>query len=186
MKKTLFILAALFSFVIYSCDDDDMAGPDAPTKKTYADLDVVTGLDLSDENGNSLGKWNFPNHKPGQIQVFPNPNSGVASVVSFSQQKVVRIWLIPATCLVDSLTADIPALSANLTYEVSELESAQIKDISVTDFSFQVQLDFSDVPKGLYRLFYQIEGGELFWENMYIDPTVSNFPTLDFLDGLCD
>ncbi len=180
-KNILFLCGTLCLFLCFSCDDDESS----PTTQTdYTALDIVTGIDLFDNNGQPVGRWKSPNHNPGLAAIFPIPNIGVVSL--FSTEKVDRIWLIPASCALDLVTANIPQLSLNLMYEVSELEAAQLKDIPLANFSGQTQFDFTDVAKGFYKFFYQIESGELFWQNMYIDPTVSNIPDVSFLDSECN
>jgi hypothetical protein len=141
-------------------------------------------LDFFDDNGNSIGRWKSPNNNSGEIRIFPNPSNGITSI--FSLQKVVRIWLIPADCVTDNETADIPGLSASLTYEITELESSQIRDIPLPNFNMQIALNLSDVAAGFYRIFFELESGALFWENLYVDPMAASIPTFDFLDGLCD
>ena len=182
MKKTLLLFCTLIAILVFSCKGDETPEP-VPQPK-YADLDIVTGLDLYDDNGNPMGRWKSPNHNPGAVYTFPIPSAGTVSL--HSQQQIVRVWLIPATCYNDSTTFDIPALSQNLDFEISELETAQIKDIPIPNFNNQINLDFSDVAAGFYRLFYQLNNGELFWENVYIDPNATNIASFEFLDGLCD
>ncbi len=182
MNKTLFILSIIGSLAIGSCKNKEV--PEPENQANYTSIDVITGMDFFDDNGNPIGRWKSPNHNPGNSFTYPNPNIGTVSI--FSQQNIVRIWLLPATCLTDSVTMDIPALSEDLNYEISELEDVQIKDISIPNFNNQISLDFSDVAIGFYRIFYQMESGALFWQNLYIDPTATNIPTFDFLDDLCD
>lgn len=182
MQKTLFILGLLIFLIIGSCKNEE--NPISQPQPNYTDIDVVTGMDFFDDNGNPIGRWNSPNHNPGDVFTFPNPSIGTVSV--YSQQKIVRIWLLPANCITDSITIDIPTLSQDLNYEIAELENLQIKDISIPAFNNQVSLDFSDVSKGFHKIFYQLETGALFWQNLFIDPTASNIPTFDELDGLCD
>jgi hypothetical protein len=181
MKKTFFILGMSLCFLFSNCVDDKEK--EEETSTIYAELDVVTGLDFYDENGSPIGRWKSPNNNPGAVYTYPNPNTGVVAINS--QEKIVRIWLIPADCVTDN-TIDIPELSSNLTFEIPELESVQIKDIPLTDFNTQINLNLSDVAAGFYRIFFELETGTILWENIYADPSVSSIPTFDFLDGLCD
>ncbi len=183
MKKTLLFFSILFLINLISCKSDD-SNDEPMNQPIYQELDIVTGLDFLDENGAPLGRWKSPNHNPEDVSTYPNPNNGNAFI--YSPNKIVRIWLIPTTCVTDSTTTDIPTLSQNLTYTISELENAQVKDISLTDFNTQVALNFNDVSAGFYKIFFELENGNLNWQNLYIDPSASNFPTFDFLDNLCD
>lgn len=187
MKPIIFILSILFISVLFSCEDkmeDD--GPGINPVEHYKSIDVITGVDFYDANGLPIGRWGFPNHKKGEdIFVYPIPNNGVFSVSTFNQKTIKRIWLVAAECMKDSVTVDIQTLSQNLSYTVSELETAQIKDIPTPDFIDAIQLDFSDVAAGFYKLYYQNESDEIFWYNMHIDPNVTNFPDFDFMDNNC-
>ena len=158
--------------------------PKPQIQPTYMDLDVVTGIDLYDDNGSPIGRWKSPNDKQGEILTFPNPSISTVSV--FSLQKIVRIWLIYTDCLTDSVTVDIPGLSQDLDYEIAEIEEAQIMDISIPDFNNQVAIDFSNYGKGFYKIFYQIDNGTLYWQNIFIDPTASSLPTYESLDDFCN
>lgn len=183
MKKTLLFFTAIVLFNLMSCesDDDETTQMDNPV---YQELDIVTGLDFFDENGAAIGRWKSPNHNLGEISTYPIPNNG--NVFIYSLDKIVRVRLVAATCSTDSTTTDIPILSQDLTYTTTELENAQVKDIPLTDFNTQAALNFNDVPAGFYKLFFELENGDLFWQNLYIDPAASNFPTFDFLNNLCD
>ena len=183
MKKTLLVFTTLLFLILISCKNDDNQ-IDPMDEPVYQELGIVTGLDFFDDNGQPFGRWKSPNHNPGEISTYPIPNNGNAFV--YSPNKIVRIWLIPTTCATDSTTTDIPTLAQDLTYTIAELENVQVKDISLTDFNNQVALNFNDVPAGFYKIFFELENGDLFWQNLYIDPAASNFPMVDFLDNLCD
>ena len=182
MKSTLFLISILSTLLLFSCNDDDNNNPEPPT--AYQELGFVTGLDLFDVNGEAIGRYKDPNHKPGEVSVFPIPNNGVFSI--FSLMQVDRLWLIPAECAIDTLNMDIFELSQSLTYEVAEIENAQIKDLNTASLGMQFQLDFSDVDAGYYRLFYQMTNEELFWQNMFIDPDANGFPDFTLLDNACN
>ncbi|MFK7771367.1 MAG: hypothetical protein AB8F94_04475 [Saprospiraceae bacterium] len=183
MKNILLLFSTLFLLQFMSCKSDD--NTNKPMDETvYQELGIVTGLDFFDNNGSPIGQWELPNHNPGEISTYPIPNNG--NVFVYSPNKIVRIWLIPATCTIDSSSDDIPTLSQDLTYTIAELENVQVKDIPLTDFNTQVALNFNDVSAGFYKIFFEVESGDLFWQNLYIDPTASNFPTFDFLDNLCN
>lgn len=182
MKNCFLFLSILFLINLISCKSDDPHN-DPMDEPIYEELGTVTGLDFFDDNGAAIGRWKSPNHNPGEISTYPIPNNG--NVFVYSLNKIVRIWLIPGTCAIDSTTEDIPSLSQDLTYTISELENVQVKDISLTDFNNQVALNFNDVSAGFYKIFFELENGDLFWQNLYIDPAASNFPTFDFIDNLC-
>ena len=86
MKKSLFILSAFICLVIFNCKNKE--NPEPETEPNYASIDVVTGLDLFDENGSPIGRWKFPNQKPGNGSTFPNPSTGIVSI--YNTQKIER------------------------------------------------------------------------------------------------
>ena len=181
MKNIKFILPFFLGLFLFSCGDDD--NPEPQPTVDYTAIDVITGMDFFDENGSPIGRWGFPNYNPSDVFVYPIPSIGVVSVGS--QDKVERIWLVPVNCFKDSVTMNITTLSENLTYEISEIEAVQIKDIPTPDFNGAVQLDFSDVNTGFYKIFYQKENDSIHWYNIYIDPTVNNFPDFSFMENNC-
>ena len=184
--KDIKLTLVLFSFLVFSsCGKDD--GPVKvcePENPYYSQINIITGMDFFDFNGNPVGRWGFPNHKTGEAFVYPIPSTGVVSVSS--QNKIKRIWLTPAECLKDSVTVDITMLSQSLNFEVSDIASIQVKDIPTPDFNNNINLNFEDVAIGMYRLFYQLDSDEIFWYNLYIDPSVNNIPNLDFMENGCD
>lgn len=174
-----YFLCLLLALSFIGCEDnnDDVNTP------TFRDIDIVTGLDMTDALGAPIGRWKFTNNKAGEVSVFPNPSDGNVSL--FSTEGIARVMLIPATCLNDSTTVDIPGQSQMLDFSLEEIEALQVKDFQVLVDANEIILDYTDVSAGFYRVFYQI-GNEFFWQNIYIDPAVNNFPNLDFLQGLCE
>jgi len=181
MKNIKVILAIFCGLLWFSCSDDD--NPEPQPTVDYSDIDVITGMDFFDQNGQAIGRWGFPNHNPSDVFVYPIPNIGIVSVNS--QDKLKRIWLVPVNCFKDSVTMDITMLSESVTYETSEIEAVQIKDIPTPDFVDVVQLDFSDVNIGFYKIFYQKENDAIHWRNIYIDPTVNNISDFSFMENNC-
>jgi len=184
---SLLFFISLFTF-IHCGSDDEMTTPDPDPmpEVDYTDLGTVTGFDFFDANGQIIGRWGFPNHNPKDgVLIYPNPGNG--ALFMFSNDPVDRIWLIPAECGTDSITMDIPELSADLSYDISTLEGAQIRDIATPGFNQNMGFNFEDVAAGFYRLFYQMESGEIFWVNLYIDSSQNSFPDyFQLIDNLCD
>lgn len=184
--KNIKLTLVLFSFlVLFSCGkDDDPVKVCESDDPAFTEINVITGMDFFDFNGSSLGRWGFPNHKTGEALVYPNPSTGVLSVSN--QVKIETIWLTPVVCLKDSITSDITTLSQDLEFTATQIESIQIKTVITPDFNNNINLNFGDVAKGMYRLFYQIDSGEIFWYNLYIDPSATNFPDFDFMENGCN
>lgn len=181
MKSLLYLLGMAGLLILGACGDKDEDDTNEPSFKT---IDIVTGLDFTDANGLSIGRWKFTNDKSGEATVFPNPSNG--NLFLYSLETINRVMLIPADCLNDSTTIDIIGQSESLSFDETAIVEKRIKDIPVSNFNTQMAFDFTDVPPGFYKVFYQINSGDYFWTNVYIDPSVNNFPNFDFLQGLCD
>ncbi|GJM17787.1 MAG: hypothetical protein DHS20C13_31140 [Thermodesulfobacteriota bacterium] len=182
LKITRFIAALLLIITYTACEDDDVMEPTLPS---YIDIDVVTGLDLYDFNGAPIGRWKFPNNKPGDNHIFPNPCTDAVFVLS--QQNIQKLWLVPASCFSDSTTMNIPELSGNLSFSISDIEDNQIKSFEIMGATGNnIALDLSDVAPGFYRLFIQLEDEEIYWENIYTDNSVNSFPDWSILEEGCE
>ncbi len=147
---------------------------------SYQEIDKVTGLAIYDVNGGAIGLWNVPNDNSEVGVVFPNPSSGLVSL--FSSEPLSRVWIVSADCSPSS-DEDIRALSDDLIYTVSEVDNLAIRSFDLNgDFG---NLNLQDLAAGFYRVFYESITGELFWQNIFIDPSVISFPDFSILDEAC-
>lgn len=186
MKNIKLTLLLLCIIAFFSCNDDEdpiLEGCGSEPLQ-YTLINYITGMDFYDANGASIGRWGFPNHKQGDALIYPIPSTGVVSISS--QNKIKRIWLAPAACVKDSVTQNITMLSQDLNFSVSEIESIQVKDIPTPDFNNNINLNWIDVPTGMYRVFYQMESDEIFWYNFYISTGSGNIPDFSFMDNWCN
>jgi len=184
MTLRFYLFVLLFSLVQLACvNDDPESGPEVELPG-FEDINIITGLDFSDDNGSPIGRWRSPNNKPGEVDCYPNPNIGILGI--HSQEKITHFWLIAAECLNDTITSDIYSKAKALEYVPDSLEAYIVQEIPINDFNVNMYLNFSEVLPGFYRLFFKMETGELFWENLYMDPTVNNIPDFQFLDDMCE
>lgn len=65
---TLLSLCALVLITIRCGDKEEPL-----LEPSYDQIDVVTGIQMTDENGQFIGTWKQPNEKRGGMTVFPNP-----------------------------------------------------------------------------------------------------------------
>lgn len=168
----------LFAVLSFSCDDDK-----PEDNIDFTDMTAVTGLKFFDIDGNAVGKFSEANENVGEIRIYPNPSTGIINVSSL--ESIDKIWLIPAVCLVDSITNDIPSQSLNLSYTSSELDDAKLRFIDASEFEDNFNLNLETVPVGLYRLFFETKDQDLRWINIYVDPTLDNIDNFFFLEELC-
>lgn len=181
------LLIALYT----SCQDtaaDDTEQEPAPVS-TYADLDIVTGMDLYDANGITLGRWMTPNDNRGEIALFPVPSTSsfLLQVASSSPDLYIQaIWVVPATCLKDTMTLDIAGISKDLIYLETQVDSAAIQTATLDGQQLRsIAVSVDDLDGGLYRVFYKTSDGDLHWANTYIDLELDPQGYLDQLDALC-
>ncbi len=175
----LFFLSISF-FTFIACNDDE--SPIAPIDSYFENVNTVTGLYLYDINASGIGKWRQPNVKKSEeVNIYPIPASDVLNISS--NLHITNVWIIEAACYNED-TENIEELSQALSYEKAELVPIEFTATfsSPTD-NFQINLEAYE--KGFYRLFYEINNDQIYWENLYVDPAVSNFPDFNFLDDLC-
>lgn len=179
MKKStsICISLTLIALLIVSCDSTD----DMPT---FDKVDVVTGIYLNDLNGQLVGLWNYPNEKAGDATVYPNPFVDVMAFSSLSKFK--NLWIIPADCLTDGITADVTNRSLSLDFKVSEVQALELFEYVNNSDLNSINLNLESLDSGFYRLFYENESEEVFWINLYKITEEDLFENLnEVLDSVC-
>jgi len=176
MRISIFIIVFAFLFNI-ACEDST----EEPIKD-YTSIDALTGLRLTDTNGQAIGLWRDPNDKPGNTSVFPNPNSGAVFV--FSPEPIQTIWILNADCIHDEINEDIISLAESLSFDTTQINDIDIQQYPANGTN-QLNLNLSDLTKGFYRLFLELDSGEINWHNIYIDQNATTFIDLSELDVIC-
>lgn len=148
---------------------------------SYEQLDNVTGLALFDINAAPIGRWNIPNDKRGESTVYPNPGNG--NVFIFTSFPISKIWVIEADCSA-STDENILEQSEELSYTVSEVEPLSVLTLELNSAT-EASLDMTKFSPGFYRVFYESDAGELYWQNIFIDPSVIEFLDYALLDEAC-
>jgi len=185
MKYSLFAFAVL---LIVACGDSEQPQMSEPS---FADVDVVTGLQLTDAAGQLVGLWRQPNQKPGSLLLFPNPAGDVVSLAkpsgSNAPADMSQIWIVQADCLRDDETTDITLQSLSLSYEQQVVDPLSVLKITPQSIdSGIIQLDLSSLSSGFYKVFVADSAGSLFWINLYKSSNIGS-QVLQFaeLDGAC-
>lgn len=177
IKNSIFCYMAILSVLLLnSCSDSEPS-------LDYASLEVVTGLSLMDANGQPVGLWRAPNQNTQNVSIYPIPNDG--NVFLFSGEIISKIWIIPASCIQDSVNMDISTLSLSLAYDEEDLAEVSVQELEVEDFNGNLAINMSSLDPGFYKIFYRMSNNEIGWTNSYTDPSQSSFPDIDFLDNLC-
>ena len=176
MKNLGIIL--LVTLIWIGCSSDD------PSSEAFAQIDVVTGLDLYDENGNGIGTWENPNHNPGPLRIFPVPAGN--NIILSSQIIITDLWIVPASCDKDNTSRDIRSLSMDIEYDENEISSNSISYVPITNFNNQLALNLEGSTPGFYKIFVKTPNGDFHWQNIYYDPGL--VPLVDFsaLDDTCN
>lgn len=158
MRAIISLVCCLFLFA--ACDPDDNQGP------PELEVNFVTGINLSDENGQALGKKGNPNVKPDGVAIFPNPVlSGVMQVAG--QQSITNMWLVEGIAQKTS-AADMQSLLADHEYTPEDIKAFPVLEFTPGDTTFAI--DVSMLAKGYYRVFLQRADGSIVWDNIYFSP----------------
>ncbi len=164
MKHFLFVFILLS--ITLSCGNDDEMAKDPNPTVLFSDIDIVTGMQLRDENGSPIGAVGNPNINPQATAIYPNPGQGIVSVYS-PNSLVESIWILPGIQDTTFMDIDFANEINNINYTQSEIEALDILNIDIN--AAQVNLNLQELENGYYRVFYQLENGELKWDNIYIN-----------------
>jgi len=150
-------------------------------------LDTITGLELFDENGSPIGLWQQPNNRRGDNLIFPVPSSGIINLVAQRDAtgnpiNFQRVIIRNGSCCMEQKNEardDVFTLDRISSFPVEDI------DMGIDDFSF-FQIDMTSFGEGFYKIFMQLENDSIFWQNVYIDPSSTNFSDFTFLDTVCE
>ncbi len=149
----------------------------------YQSLRAVTGLDMLDASGASMGKWKTPNQNPGDGILFPVPGNG--NIAFLGSEEFRKIWITPATCVIDTTNTNIEIASLSISVDIEDIEEIALEEYDASGNTFN--LDLSNLGQGFYKIFYLTEsGGDVNWVNYYLDPNYNGAPDIDLLDMECN
>ena len=166
MRKILILFA---SILLLSCSDD------SSTPFNETDLNLITGINLTDTGTNVAMQLGNPNVLNNLLTVYPNPPSGMISIKSF--ENIEDIWLVPAKAQKVFQTTNFNDILNSELYTESELDSNS--ELKFLDINFNnIQLNLENLSSGYYKLFVKIKGN-IYWENIYVPN--SNFDINDLI-----
>ncbi|TAJ09198.1 hypothetical protein DMA11_20500 [Marinilabiliaceae bacterium JC017] len=173
MKKSLLLLL-LVTFLACSKDDNtEVSGG-------FKSVHLVTGLRLTTEAGEIQYTLGNPNNKQyvgideelaGTIQdrvhsiVCPNPVIDVINISCLVGFK--KIWLVKGIISGNYSSVDFDDVLKDHTYSEAELDNQCLKKHDGDGGSLCCNV--SDLKSGYYRVFFQTEDDEIYWENIYVD-----------------
>lgn len=173
-----FLICVLLPILLVSCDEDSPLPQPPPTTNQVSAIGIVTGLDLTDFNGQSLGSVGTANNF-GDALAYPNPATDLMSVqVLDTNNKIVTYLLVPAIQDTMFSASEVDAFFANYEgYETSRVELAANQNNTLTTPASVITLDLSILPKGYYRLFCITQDGSQHATSIYVDPA-AQYPAI--------
>jgi len=179
------VIISLGSFCLSSCrvDIPDLMIP------VPEGLDTVLGLSLFDANGNPIGNWRTPNDRQGEVVCFPVPSNGALSIVATEgltdpNKTITKVWVRKGTCCLEEKVL-LDEETTEVLYTIDRVSASAELELDIGEQS-QFQLDLSALETGFYKVFYTLKDNSLFWQNIYLDPSRTNFESFDFLDQECN
>lgn len=159
-------LLLILSISLFSCPSSDEGnGTNAD------DFDLLTGIELRDQNGEGIGKAGNPNNRKDDIIFYPNPAGNVGAVFSISTD-IAQVWLIPALQNTDFQNTDFTNVLANTDYAIATLSAAAVLEVMPAGNNFSLNLE--GLAAGYYRIFYLKTDEQLAWDNIYIAPQTND------------
>lgn len=178
MRKSL--LVVIISVFLFACSDSENI-------EDSAKIDIVTGINLVDTSGLPIGVYGNPNTllkeqtasktinkkdplsiddiDSNTVTVYPTNVNTIFNVVS--TMNIKNIWLIKASPVHSFQNVIFNKLLSTKTYDSKEIKSRAFKEFNVQGNS-NLQVNVSDFSKGYYRVFVELEGGNIFWENISV------------------
>ncbi|MCF2873536.1 MULTISPECIES: hypothetical protein [unclassified Tenacibaculum] len=183
MKKYLII--TLLALISCSSNEDS---------HEIKDITIVTGIKLINDFGLEIGRLGNPNglfykkekdqNDPSKyvknkiVTMYPIPAVNIFKLAS--QKNILKVWVLKGqstnvfknVVFEDYLTNDL--------YTASEVINKAIEEIKPTKLTNSLTINASKFESGLYRVFVELEGGEIYWENTYIGDYNNDFESINY------
>ncbi len=169
MRNFIYVFVLLFCF---ACGDDDNVTPNTDPDSTalFSDIDIVTGLQLRDENASLIGTVGNPNIKNEDSSIYPNPANSVVTISS-PINTIETVWILPGNQTTDFGDVDFQSKVGAIMYDQTQLDESQVGTFGLN--GPQINLNLQDFDNGYYRIFYHMTDGELRWDNFYLNKDLS-------------
>ncbi len=175
MKKVILSLIVLHTLA-FQCD------PGTGIYEThFRDMEIITGIQIRSGNGTPREKLGNPNSK-GTINAFPNP---VNTLLRGTAPDIVRkVWYVPGEIENDFQSVEYDVAYEDFVYPTSDIEAAHVRIHTPNSKTFAMNL--TTAPSGFYRVFFLLDSGEIYWDNIYIDHERTAAETISALSGNWD
>lgn len=170
-----YVLLILISLAYGSCEDEPVI-PTPPAIRLVADIDIVTGINLTDINGLAFGVVGTANDY-GNAVVYPNPATSITSIQLLDTAKSILSYaIVPAEQDTSFSTAEVSSFFNGFQgYQVSAINGASTENRQLSTPASTVSLSLSSLPKGFYRLICIAQDQSQHAVAIYINPQ-SQYP----------
>lgn len=174
-KLSIFIIAIGFCFI--SCNDKD----EDPVKvNESANIEWVTGINMTDFNGAPIGSVGNPNSKSGVFSVYPNPANDAFTINATNG--IASFVLKKGLKNVDYPDENFDQSLISLTYSELEVTENQLLTESFDNFTQAVTINSEALETGYYRVFYKVRAeDDYIWDNIYINHEIPYPAMIDSL-----
>ncbi len=186
IRRSLVVIATSLFFI--ACSNQN-SGEFTPIETEAIAIDIVTGLNLVNATGERIGLAGNPNilntiknegqntndkksigddvitsYNPSDISVYPTITNDIISIKSI--RTIQSIWLLKGTPVKKFHDVNYDNLLSNSLYTPEDIASKAIYNVTETFKNLTINL--RDFEQGYYRLFIEVESGEIIWENIAI------------------
>lgn len=159
MKNVFYACLVLLAL---SCSSDSSADQTA--------MDLVTGVTFRQNFEDLPLTLGNPNVRVNdQFVLYPNPAHQV--ILLQAQAPISAVWIVPAQAEKIYQSVDFSAVLSATTYSEATLTSHATLSLSEQSNN-TVTMNIASLSEGYYRVFVKI-GGELYWDNLYVNPIVT-------------
>ncbi|WP_299125067.1 hypothetical protein [uncultured Tenacibaculum sp.] len=183
MKKYLIITL----LVLISCSSNE-------DNYEMKDMTIVTGIKLVNDFGLEIGYLGNPNglfYKKEKDQNNPSkyvknkivtmyPIPAVNAFELISKKNILRVWILRGQSTSVFKNVVFEDYLTNDLYTANEVAIKAVDEIKPTKLTNSLSINASKFENGLYRVFVELEGGEIYWENTYIGDYNNDQDSIDF------
>lgn len=168
---TMKFIHPLFCFlmiVLFASCEEEKIDSELSHEVAYEKVDVVTGIQLRDQQGADIVVRGNPNEVRQGSAVYPNPYEDAFSI--FSPQGVESIWVVPSVknTFYDDSPTSLDSLLADYIYNIGDIEAVAVAGIlTETDTTSFANVFAADLGVGFYRVFVEDTLGNVLSHNMY-------------------
>lgn len=190
MRLTILLCLAI-GILCCSCEPSGTAElyvPDSSPCSNINKIEVTTGLQFNDLQGDAIRSWKVPNDVNATatvVRAFPNP--AINNLKIYSELPFRDFWFVPANCpneCTSNYITEDDITGTELDVDELILKSEFLGRLTQGTNNFEV--DISSVPMGTYKLFLRLEDGSIVWQNILkISEPMTTEAVLGYLKGGC-